>query len=148
VPVAVGLSSSDCGGVEAPFKRACPWCFLSASTQYVCGAEFRGMPFPLAAFWIPGFEGNIGWNDRGHISLVLVVLRRSAVALATKVSGVGGAPQDIIGTEMSGASASRSAATYLPSSSNSVSPPINWRWVESEVELMCSQVTTTELLLC
>jgi hypothetical protein len=48
---------------------------------------------------------------------------------------------------MSGASPSGSATPYLPSSSDSVSPPVNWGWMESEVELACLQVTTVEWLL-
>jgi hypothetical protein len=127
------------------------------------------MPFPLLAFRIPGFEGSIGLNDRSCTLLVPVILRQPAmsVALATEVPGIGGTPWGIVGTKMSGASipgrtAPGGAASapgssgamhselpgpYLPHSSNSASPPINWRRVESEAELACSQVATTERLL-
>jgi hypothetical protein len=84
------------------------------------------------------------------------------VALAVEVLGTGNAPRGVIGTEMSGASIPESAASggaastpgssgamhpellrpYLPGSSDSVSLSINWRRVESEVGLACSQVTT------
>jgi hypothetical protein len=37
--------------------------------------------------------------------------------------------------------------SYLQGSPGSLSPPINWRRVESEAESMCSQVATAELLL-
>jgi hypothetical protein len=169
VPAAVRLSSSDGGGVEPPSKRSRPWSFLLASARYVCGAEFRGMLFPLSAFWIPGFEGSIGLNGRSRTLLVLVIRQQPVVlvALAMEVPGVGGAPWGIVGTEMSGASIPERAAPagaasapgcsgamrpelfgpYLPDSSDSMSPLINWRWVESEVELACSQVTTAERLL-
>jgi hypothetical protein len=100
------------------------------------------MPFPLPALWILGFKGNIGWNDRSHTLLVPVAHRRPVVvvvvAVATEVSGVGGAPQGVVGTEMSGARVSRSTASYLPSSLNSTCPPNNWRQVENEAELACS----------
>jgi hypothetical protein len=94
VPAAVRLSSSDGGGVEPPSKRSRPWSFLLASAQYVCGAEFRGMLFPLSAFWIPGFEGSIGLNGRSRTLLVLVIRQQPVVlvALAMEVPGVGGAP--------------------------------------------------------
>jgi hypothetical protein len=36
---------------------------------------------------------------------------------------------------------------YLPDSSDFACPSINWRWVESEAELACSQITTIEWLL-
>jgi hypothetical protein len=82
-------------------------------------------------------------------------------------SGASSAPRGIVGTEMSGAGIPRSidpggAASapgsssamrpelpepYLPGSSDCVSPPVNWRWVESKEELACSQVTTAEWLL-
>jgi hypothetical protein len=60
------------------------------------------------------------------------------VALGTKVSGAGGAPQGVIGTEMSSAIISGSAAPYLPGSLDSASPLINWRQVESKAKLACS----------
>jgi hypothetical protein len=69
------------------------------------------------------------------------------VALVTEISGAGGAPQGVVGTEMSGASVSRSTTPYLHGSSGSAYPPIIWRWVESKAELACSQVATTEWLL-
>jgi hypothetical protein len=148
---AEGSSSSDGGGAEPLSKKACPWSFLMASTRYVCGAEFRGMPFLLPAFWIPGFEGNVGLNDRSCTLQVPVVCRQLAVAvavaLAMEVPGTGGTLQGIVGTEMSGASVSGSVAPggvasalgssgtmslelpepYLPGSSNSASPPVNCR---------------------
>jgi hypothetical protein len=68
------------------------------------------------------------------------------VALAMEVSGTSGALHGFIGTEMSGANVSRSTAPYLPGSSDSVIPPVNWRRVESEAELVRSQVTTMERL--
>jgi hypothetical protein len=107
------------------------------------------MPFLLPAFWILGFERNVGWNDRSRTLLPSVVHQRPtvAVALAMEVSGTGGAPQGIIGNEMFGTSISWSATPYLPYSSDSASPPINLRRVESEAELACSQVTTMEQLL-
>jgi hypothetical protein len=37
--------------------------------------------------------------------------------------------------------------SYLLNSSSSASPPINWRHLESEAELACSQVATAERLL-
>jgi hypothetical protein len=144
VPAAAGSSSLDGGGAEPPSKRAHPLSFLSASTRYVCGAEFPGMPFPLPAFQILGFEGSVGLNDRSRTLLVSGICRQLAVsvALAMEVLGAGGAPRGIIGTEMSGASVPRSAAPgeavsapkslgtmrlelpepYLPSSSDSTSP--------------------------
>jgi hypothetical protein len=64
-----------------------------------------------------------------------------------EVSSAGGVLHGIVGTKMSGASISRSVALYLSDSSYSASPPINWRWVESEAELACSQVTTAKRLL-
>jgi hypothetical protein len=82
VHVAVGSSSLDGGGAEPPSKRARPWSFLPASTRYVCGAEFCGMPFPLLAFWILGFEGSVVLNDRSHTLLVSVVRRQPAVSVA------------------------------------------------------------------
>jgi hypothetical protein len=157
VPTALGLSLSDDGGAEPPYKRANSWSFLPASTRHVCGAEFRGMPFPLPPFWILGFEGSVGLNDRSCTILVPVVHRQStvAVALATEVPGIGDAPQGVIGTEVSGASIHGSLGAmsvelpgpYLPDSSDCASPPINWRQVESEVELACSHVATVEQLL-
>jgi hypothetical protein len=121
VHVAVGSSSSDDGGVEPPSKRAHPWSFLLASTRYVCGAKFHGMSFPLPTFWIPCFEGTIRLNDRSHTILVSVVHRQSAVAVA--VVGIGGAPQGIVGTKMSGASVSRSAAPGGAGSTPGLSHP-------------------------
>jgi hypothetical protein len=73
VPTAAGSSSLDAGDVEPPSKSARLWSFLLTSTQYVCGAEFCGMSFPLPAFWISGFQVNIGWNDRICTLLVSVV---------------------------------------------------------------------------
>jgi hypothetical protein len=84
-----------------------------------------------------------------------------------EVLGTCNAPRGIIGTEMSGASIPESAASggaastpgssgamhpellrpYLPGSSDSASLSVNWRRVESKVELACSQVTTAEGLL-
>jgi hypothetical protein len=75
VSVVAGLSSSDGGGVEPPSKRDYPWSFLPSYTRYMCGAMFRGMPFPLPVFWILGFEGNVRWNDRSHTLLVPIVRR-------------------------------------------------------------------------
>jgi hypothetical protein len=169
VSAAAGSSSSDGGSVESPFKRAHLWSYLPMSTWYVCGAKFRDMSFLLRAFWISSFEGSIGLNDKSHTLLVLVVHQQwtVAVALATEVPGIGGAPQGVVGNEMFGASAFSSAAlggaasapgssgamssespgSYLPSSSDSVSPLVNWRWVESDAELACSQVATVERLL-
>jgi hypothetical protein len=87
------------------------------------------MPFRLPAIQIPSFEANVGWNDRSHTLLVLVVRRRLAVAVAValtmEVSSTCHAPQGVVGTEMSGASISESTPPYLPGSSNSGSPPIN-----------------------
>jgi hypothetical protein len=93
------------GGAEPPSKRAYPWSFLLACTQYVCASKFCGMPFPVLAFRIPCFEGSIGLNDRSRTLLASVNRRQPAVpvALATEVPGVGGAPRGVIGTEMSGA---------------------------------------------
>jgi hypothetical protein len=122
-----GVVLAEWWGAECPSKRDHPWSFLPAPSQYVCGAEFCGMPFLLPAFWIPGFERNVGWNDRSRTLLPSVVHRRPTVvvALAMEVSGTGGAPQGIIGNEMSGTSISWSATPYLPYSSDSASPPIN-----------------------
>jgi hypothetical protein len=111
------------------------------------------------------------------------------VALATEVSGAGGAPRGAAGAEVAdtgprlgdslrsllqdlvvgGASAGvlggaapgdaapapgssstvslRVSRLYLSGSPGALPPPINWRWVENEVESTCSQVTTTERLL-
>jgi hypothetical protein len=121
VPTALGLSLSDDGGAEPPYKRANSWSFLPASTRHVCGAEFRGMPFPLPPFWILGFEGSVGLNDRSCTILVSVVHRQSAVAVA--VAGIGGAPQAIVGTKLSGASISRSAAPGGAGSTPGLSHP-------------------------
>jgi hypothetical protein len=73
VPTAVRSTSLDGGDVEPPSKSAHLWSFLLTSTQYVCGAEFCGMPFLLPAFWISGFQVNIGWNDKICTLLVSVV---------------------------------------------------------------------------
>jgi hypothetical protein len=87
------------------------------------------MLFPLLAFRIPGFEGNIGLNDRRCALLVLVIYRQSAVlvALATKVPGAGSAPRGIVGTEMSGASvpgcAAPGGAASTPGASSAMSYP-------------------------
>jgi hypothetical protein len=90
-----------------------------------------------------------------------------SVALDTDVLGIGGAPRGVVGTEMFGASIPENAAPggaasapgslgtmcpelpgpYLPGSSDSASPTISGRWVESEAELVCSQITTAEWLL-
>jgi hypothetical protein len=79
--LAAGSSSLDGGGVEPPSKRARPWSFLLASTRYMCGAKFRGMPFPLPAFQIPGFEGSVGLSDRSRTLLVVVVHQQPAVSV-------------------------------------------------------------------
>jgi hypothetical protein len=70
------------------------------------------MPFPLPAFWIPGFQGSVRLNGKRCTLLVPVVHRQSVVAvvLATEVPGTGGAPQGVIGTKMSSASISGSTA--------------------------------------
>jgi hypothetical protein len=147
VPVATGSSSLDSGGVKPPSKRSHPWSFLLASTWYVCVAEFHATLFPLPAFWIPRFEGSIGLNDRSHTLPVPVIHQQLAmsVVLAVEVPGTGGAPQDVIGTKMSGANVPRSTAPggaastprslgtmhrklprlYLSGSFDSASPPIN-----------------------
>jgi hypothetical protein len=100
---------------------------------------------------------------------VSVICQKLAVlmALATEVPGASGAPWSIISTEMFGASVPGNAAPggaastlgssgamppelpgpYLLGSSDYASPPVNWRRVESEAELACSQVATTERLL-
>jgi hypothetical protein len=39
------------------------------------------------------------------------------------------------------------AGLYLSDSSNSTSPPVNWRRVESEAKLACSQIAIVEWLL-
>jgi hypothetical protein len=107
------------------------------------------MPFLLPAFWILGLKGNVRLNVRSRTILVPVVCQRPvvAVALATEVSGTSGAPQGIVGTEMSGASISGSVAPYLPGSFDSAFPLVNWRRVESEAELAYSQVASVEWLL-
>jgi hypothetical protein len=166
VPMVAGLSASDGGGAEPPSKRARPWSFLPASTWYMCGAEFHGMSFPLPAFWILGFEGSIGLNGRSRTLLSPVIHRQLAVLveMAMEVPGAGGTPWSIVGTDMSSASIPRNATPggiastpessgvmrpellrlYLPGSFDFASSPINWRRVESNAKLACSQVTTAE----
>jgi hypothetical protein len=169
VPATAGSSSSNGGGAEPPSKRARPWSFLLASTRDMCGVESHGVLFSLPAFWILGFEESVGLNGRSRTLLVSVIRWQPAVsvALAMEVPGIGGAPRGIVGTKMSGASILRNSAPagaasapvssgvkhpelprlYLTNSFDSASPPINWRWVESEAELACSLVTTGERLL-
>jgi hypothetical protein len=127
------------------------------------------MLFLLLAFWILGFEGSIGLNGRSHTLLASVFHRQPVVslALAMELPGTGSAARSVIGTEMSGANLPDSATPggvvsvpgssgamrpelpgpYLPGSSDSTSLPINFRRVQSKVELACSQVATVELLL-
>jgi hypothetical protein len=108
----------------------------------------------VPAFQIRGFEGSIGLNDNSHTLLAPVIHWQSTVSMALpmEVSGAGGAPWGVIGTEMSSASvpewcgsAPGSSGTmrlelpelYLPGSSDFASPPVNWGQVESKVELAC-----------
>jgi hypothetical protein len=102
-------------GCGASIQEVPSLVLLLASARYVCCAEFRGMLFPLSAFWIPGFEGSIGLNGRSRTLLVLVIHQQLvvSVALAMEVPGVGGAPWGIVGTEMSGASIPGRAAQLV-----------------------------------
>jgi hypothetical protein len=108
-------------------------------------------------------------NLKSRTLLAPVIHREPAVSVAldTEVLGIDNAPRGVIGIEMSGVGILGSAApggaasdprslgamhlelpgAYLIGSSDTVSPPVNWRQVESEAELARSQVTTMERLL-
>jgi hypothetical protein len=149
VPAAAGSPPSDGGGAELLSKRAPPWSFLLASTQYVCGVESYGILFPLPAFQILGFEGSVGLNGRSRTLLSPVIRRQPAVwwhclrsyrmqvvlleaSLPASPSGVTLAPGSM------GAMHPQLPRPYLPGSSDSAFLPVNWRRVESDVELVYS----------
>jgi hypothetical protein len=86
------------------------------------------MSFPLLVFYIPGFEGSIGLNDRSRTLLVSVIRRQPTVSvtLAMEVLGTGGTPQGVNGTEISSGSipgrAALGGAALTPGSSGAMSP--------------------------
>jgi hypothetical protein len=145
--------SSPMAGAIVPAAAGCPHRTVGVQSLHPRG------PIPSPSSWhLPGMcvvwssvacrscfqhfgsrvlKEMFGWNDRSRTLLVLVAYRWPAVvvSLDMEVSGVGGTSQGVIGTKISGASVFGSATSFLPCSSDSTSPLINWRWVESEAGL-------------